>query len=261
MQMVEIAKALSLDARIIIMDEPTSSLTAGESAHLFTIIRQLKAEGIGIIYISHRMEEVLTLADRITVLRDGRYVGDLTRAEATTDKIVAMMVGRELQGQYFPPRARRRRRRRERRPRPRPPPPVLEVEDLRVPGAPAGVSFTAARGEILGFAGLVGSGRTELMETIFGVTPAASGTMLLDGQPYAAAHAARRDPARRLPGARGSQAPRPGAADVGRREHLAAQTSATTTAGAGWIARPRSASPTPRSRACAPRRRASARRS
>ena len=86
MQMVEIAKALSLNARIIIMDEPTSSLTAGESAQLFKIIRQLKADGIGIIYISHRMEEVLELADRITVLRDGRYVGDLTRAEATTTR-------------------------------------------------------------------------------------------------------------------------------------------------------------------------------
>jgi len=191
MQMVEVAKALSLDARIIIMDEPTSSLTAGESAHLFAIIRQLKAEGIGIVYISHRMEEVLTLADRITVLRDGRYAGDIARAEATTDSIVAMMVGRELKGQYFPP---------------KPPAgvdvagsatatptltptetgadPVLKVEDLRVPGTPAGVSFTAARGEILGFAGLVGSGRTELMETIFGLRPAESGKMLLDGKPY-----------------------------------------------------------------------------
>ncbi len=188
MQMVEVAKALSLDARIIIMDEPTSSLTAGESEHLFAIIRQLKAEGIGIVYISHRMEEVLALADRITVLRDGRYAGDIARADATTDAIVAMMVGRELKGQYFPP---------------KPPAgvadpsasapapvietaadPILKVEDLRVPGTPAGVSFTAARGEILGFAGLVGSGRTELMETIFGVTPAESGKMTLDGKPY-----------------------------------------------------------------------------
>jgi ribose transport system ATP-binding protein len=190
MQMVEVAKALSLDARIIIMDEPTSSLTAGESAHLFAIIRQLKAEGIGIVYISHRMEEVLALADRITVLRDGRYAGDIARADATTDSIVAMMVGRELKGQYFPP---------------KPPAgvdvpaaagassvgvgagdadPILKVEDLRVPGTPAGVSFTASRGEILGFAGLVGSGRTELMETIFGVTPAGSGKMILDGKPY-----------------------------------------------------------------------------
>jgi ribose transport system ATP-binding protein len=183
MQMVEVAKALSLDARILIMDEPTSSLTGGESAHLFAIIRQLKAEGIGIIYISHRMEEVLTLADRITVLRDGRYVGDLTRAQATTDAIVAMMVGRELSGQYFPA-----------KPVPAAGAPaaaadeaaatVLAVDELRVPGTPAGVSFRLARGEILGFAGLVGSGRTELMETIFGVTPADGGGMLLDGKPF-----------------------------------------------------------------------------
>jgi ribose transport system ATP-binding protein len=190
MQMVEVAKALSLDARIIIMDEPTSSLTAGESAHLFAIIRQLKAEGIGIVYISHRMEEVLVLADRITVLRDGRYAGDIARADATTDGIVAMMVGRELKGQYFPPKPPAGVDAPSASAAPSPSPtetaadPVLKVEDLRVPGTPAGVSFTAARGEILGFAGLVGSGRTELMETIFGVTPAESGKMILDGKPY-----------------------------------------------------------------------------
>jgi ribose transport system ATP-binding protein len=173
MQMVEIAKALSHEARIIIMDEPTSSLGAGESEQLFKIIRQLRSEGIGIIYISHRMGEVLDLADRVTVLRDGRWAGDLTRAEATHDKIVAMMVGRELSGQYFPAKIDR-------------PPgdPVLVVRDLVVPGAPAGVSFEASRGEILGFAGLIGSGRTEVMEAIFGVTPAVSGTMTLDGKPF-----------------------------------------------------------------------------
>jgi ribose transport system ATP-binding protein len=177
MQMVEIAKALSMNARIIIMDEPTSSLTSGESEQLFKIIGQLKADNIGIIYISHRMEEVLALADRITVLRDGKYVGDLLRAEATHDKIVALMVGRQLSNQYFPPKHEK-------------PPgePVLVVTDVLVPGAPAGASFTARRGEILGFAGLVGSGRTELMETIFGVTTALGGTMTLDGKPYAPAN-------------------------------------------------------------------------
>ncbi|HEX8912236.1 MAG TPA: sugar ABC transporter ATP-binding protein [Humisphaera sp.] len=174
MQMVEIAKALSARARIIIMDEPTSSLTSGESEQLFRIVRQLRADGIGIVYISHRMEEVMMLADRITVLRDGRYVGDLTRAEATHDKVVAMMVGRELSGQYFPPKPARAAARQ----------PVLEVRDLLVPGAPAGVSFTARAGEVLGFAGLVGAGRTELMEAVFGVRPAVGGTMLLDGEPY-----------------------------------------------------------------------------
>jgi ribose transport system ATP-binding protein len=173
MQMVEIAKALSKKARIIIMDEPTSSLTLSESEHLFRIIRQLKAGGIGIIYISHRMDEVMKLADRITVLRDGRHVGTLERAEATPDKIVAMMVGRELKNVYFPARSAK-------------PPgsPVLEVRDLVVPGTPHAVSFTAQGGEILGFAGLVGSGRTELMETIFGVAPASSGSMIVAGEPY-----------------------------------------------------------------------------
>jgi ribose transport system ATP-binding protein len=174
MQMVEIAKALSLNARIIVMDEPTSSLTTVESEHLFGIIRKLRSEGIGLVYISHRMDEVLELSDRITVLRDGRYVGDLLRSEATHDRIVQMMVGRELSGQYFPPRT-----------------PhtavetVLDVNNVIVPGTPAGVSFSARRGEILGFAGLVGAGRTELMETIFGVVQPLGGTMTLEGKPYA----------------------------------------------------------------------------
>ena len=173
MQMVEIAKALSTEARIIIMDEPTSSLAGAESEQLFAIIRQLKADGIGIIYISHRMQEVLDLADRTTVLRDGRYVGNLTRAEATHDKIVAMMVGRELTNQYFP--EKRERTSTE---------PMLEVEGVVIPGAPERASFTARKGEILGFAGLIGAGRTELMQAIFGVTPALSGRMMLDGKVY-----------------------------------------------------------------------------
>jgi ribose transport system ATP-binding protein len=174
MQMVEIAKALALRARLIVMDEPTSSLTAAESEKLFQIVRQLRSEGIAIVYISHRMEEVLDLADRITVLRDGKHVGDLERAEATHEKIVALMVGRELSANYFPA-----------RPDHAASEPMLEVEDLLVPGAPAPVSFTAFRGEILGFAGLVGSGRTELMQTICGVTPALGGSMRLEGRPFA----------------------------------------------------------------------------
>jgi ribose transport system ATP-binding protein len=162
MQMVEIAKALSKNARVIIMDEPTSSLTLGES------------DGMGVIYISHRMEEVMKLADRITVLRDGRLVGTLLRADATADKIVSMMVGRSLKNTYFPARTAKA-----------PQPPLLVVRDLVVPGTTKGVSFTAARGEILGFAGLIGAGRTELMDTIFGITPASSGIMTVAGQPYA----------------------------------------------------------------------------
>jgi ribose transport system ATP-binding protein len=173
MQMVEIAKALSLKARIIVMDEPTSSLTSAESARLFEIIRSLRAEGIAVIYISHRMEEVLDLADRVTVLRDGANVSDLARAEATQGKIVSMMVGRDLGSSYFPARVER---------------PggdvILEVKGLLVKGAPAPVSFSARRGEILGFAGLVGSGRTELMEAVFGAVPALSGTMTLNGREF-----------------------------------------------------------------------------
>jgi ribose transport system ATP-binding protein len=177
-QMVEIARALSASARIIVMDEPTSSLSAQESARLFDVIRQLRADGVAILYISHRMEEVQLLADRVTVLRDGRHVGDLERAAASTDKIVALMVGRELTGDYFPPRPAVSSQTAAEAP-------LLEVEDLLVSGAPAGVSFQLRRGEILGFAGLVGAGRTELVETIFGVTPARSGTMRLGGRPFA----------------------------------------------------------------------------
>ena len=171
-QLCEIAKALGQEARILIMDEPTSSLTAGESEQLFGIIEQLKQEGIGIIYISHRMDEVLRLADRVSVLRDGQHVGDLARAEATHDAIVALMVGRPLRGEYFPTRANLHGN------------VALEVTDLLVDGAPAGVSFEAHRGEILGFAGLVGSGRTELMQAIFGASPALGGVLRLGGDAF-----------------------------------------------------------------------------
>jgi len=174
MQMVEIAKALSHRARLIIMDEPTSSLTSAEAGQLFRIIEGLRGEGIAIIYISHRIEEVLRIADRITVLRDGRRVGDLRAAEATADRIVSMMVGRTFSTR-FPERA--------------PVPPtaevVLEVQGLLVPGAAEGASFDVRRGEIVGFAGLVGAGRTELMQVIFGAVPALGGRMLLEGRPYA----------------------------------------------------------------------------
>jgi ribose transport system ATP-binding protein len=174
LQLLGIAKALALDARIIIMDEPTSSLTWGESQHLFAIVRQLAAQGVGIIYISHRLEEVLQLADRISVLRDGRHVGDVERQQATQEAVVRLMVGRQMSGQYYP----------EWVPRPAGAP-SLDVKDLLVAGAPCAVSFQALRGEILGFAGLVGAGRTELMNTLFGITPARSGSMTLDGRAYA----------------------------------------------------------------------------
>ncbi len=145
------------------------------------------------------MEEVLSLADRVTVLRDGRHVGDLDRGDATHEKIVALMVGRELSANYFPdaPGARPRGDRARRR------------EPPRAGGARARVLHAPQRGEILGFAGLVGSGRTELMQAIFGATPALGGSMRLDGKAVPAAQPARGDPPRRLPGARGPEAPRP----------------------------------------------------
>jgi ribose transport system ATP-binding protein len=172
MQMVEIAKSLAFNARAIIMDEPTSSLTTGESEHLFKIIAQLKSEGIAIIYISHRMEEVLKLSDRITIMRDGKYIGDLNRADATHDKIVSMMVGRALTTR-FPD-----------RPPQSDPEVIFAAQDVVVPGAGCPISFEARRGEILGFAGLVGAGRTELMQVIFGIDAALGGRMFLEGDSY-----------------------------------------------------------------------------
>ncbi len=172
MQMVEIAKALAQEARVIIMDEPTSSLTLGEARQLFRIIADLRASGVGIVYISHRLDEVLEVANRITVLRDGRYVGDLNGAGTTHEQIVAMMVGRSLSA-WFPEKSGRASGEI-----------VFEAEDLQVPGAPGGVRFEVRRGEILGFAGLVGAGRTELMQVLFGVVPLLGGRMRLDGEPY-----------------------------------------------------------------------------
>ncbi len=169
MQMVEIAKALSLKARILILDEPTSSLTLTESEQLFKIIGDLRRDGIAIIYISHRMEEVKRLADRVIVLRDGKRVGELQHDGITQDKIVSMMVGRELTNWYPPPRPGQDY------------PTILRVENLIIPGSPCAVSFNAGAGEIVGFAGLVGSGRTELMEAIFGVKPPLGGTIRVDG--------------------------------------------------------------------------------
>ncbi len=169
MQMVEIAKALALDARIIVMDEPTSSLTVAESERLFEIIEGLRRDGIAVIYISHRMDEILRIADRITVMRDGKRVADLDARATNHDEIVSAMVGREFSA-WFPER------------RHDIGAVVLEARDLVVPGAAEGVSFDLRRGEILGLAGLVGAGRTELLRVLFGVDEALGGTILVDGQ-------------------------------------------------------------------------------
>jgi len=153
----------------VVMDEPTSSLTPTEAERLFGIIAELRAAGLGIIYISHRLEEVLRISDRITVLRDGGKVADLETRGASHDALVALMVGREVRSR-FPER------------RGSPGETVLAVEGLLVPGAPGPVSFEGRRGEILGFAGLVGSGRTELMRALFGAEPALGGTVRLGGE-------------------------------------------------------------------------------
>ncbi|NLL65138.1 MAG: sugar ABC transporter ATP-binding protein [Clostridiaceae bacterium] len=168
-QMIEIAKAVSYDADVIIMDEPTSSLTDSETDKLFEIIRRLRDEGKAIIYISHKMDEIFEICDEATVFRDGKYVGTDFIKNLTTESLIKMMVGRELDAMF---------------------PkidceigePILKVENLSSPGWFADVSFELHRGEILGFAGLVGAGRTEVMETIFGMREKSGGSIYKDGE-------------------------------------------------------------------------------
>ncbi len=172
-QMVEVAKALSLDARLIVMDEPTSSLTEREVETLFEQMRLLRAQGVAIIFITHRLDEIFQVADRVTVLRDGELVGSEPIAGLTEERIIRLMVGREVSAMF------------ERPERAQTGAVVLEVEGVSSPGAIQDISFKLHRGEVLGLAGLVGAGRTELAETIFGVRPASGGTIRLDGQPVA----------------------------------------------------------------------------
>jgi len=168
-QLVEIAKAVSLKAKILIMDEPTSSLTLSEAERLFEVVRELRAEGVGIIYISHRLSEIETLADRVVVLRDGRNAGALAREEIRHDAMVRMMVGRNLESSYSDH-------------APSSGPVCLEVRELRTQRYPAHpVTLSFHRGEIFGLAGLVGAGRSELVRSIFGVDNAVSGSLRLDG--------------------------------------------------------------------------------
>ena len=169
-QMVEIAKALSINARVLIMDEPTSSLSQRETENLFQVINDLRVSGVSIIYISHRLSEVKELADRVTVLRDGKNAGDLAREEINHDAMVKLMVGRDLSAFY--------------RHTPREPEgTVLKVTDLRTPAHPEHpLSFEVQTGEIVGLAGLVGAGRTELLQTLFGITPSIGGTIDMDGE-------------------------------------------------------------------------------
>jgi len=170
-QMVEIAKAVSYDAKIIVLDEPTSSLTENEVEKLFEIIRLLKSEGVGIVYISHKMEEIFEISDDVTVLRDGHYIGTEAIENLTMESIVNMMVGRDLEHR-FPPRTNV------------PGEVHLSVRNLSTRYAPLihDISFDLRRGEILGVAGLVGAGRTEMIEAIFGARTRRSGEILVDGK-------------------------------------------------------------------------------
>jgi ABC-type sugar transport system, ATPase component len=168
-QIVEIARALSMQAKVLIMDEPTSSLTLGEVEDLFAIVRQLRAAGTAIVFISHRLEELFTLADRVTALRDGRYVATRMMSEVQTSDLIRMMVGRTLD-ELFPKQM------------VEPGEVLLEVEGLSLPGTFTDVSFQLRRGEILGMAGLVGAGRTNVARALFGIEPASSGRIRIAGR-------------------------------------------------------------------------------
>jgi ribose transport system ATP-binding protein len=170
-QMVEIAKAISLNSRLLVLDEPTAALTDVEIEHLFKVMRDLKAQGVGMIYISHRMDEIARITDRVTVLRDGEYVGTLVTRESTQDQIVRMMGGRAIfeepkQKSNCPPDA----------------PVVLEVENLNAGRMVQNISFQLKKGETLCFAGLMGAGRTEVARALFGADPKTSGTIRVNGK-------------------------------------------------------------------------------
>lgn len=169
-QLVEIAKALSFDAQIIVMDEPTSSLTEKEVDMFFPIIERLKAQGITVIYISHKLDEIYRLCDDVTIMRDGKVTGNSTVKDISRDEIIEKMVGRSLDMEY-PKRT------------VTPGDVILEVKDLGRRQQLKGISFQLHKGEILGFAGLVGAGRTELAEAIFGADPADRGQIILNGKP------------------------------------------------------------------------------
>ncbi len=179
-QMVEIAKALAFRASILIMDEPTSALSDAEVARLYRVIGDLRASGTTILYISHKMNEVFTLADAVTVLRDGKLVATAAKAEIVPEQVVRWMVGREIAGLHFEP-----------KPAAAAAPAMLRVEDLRLASPPGsgrpalqGLNFEVAAGEVVGVAGLLGAGRTELLESLFGASNSRpGGTITLDGRP------------------------------------------------------------------------------
>ena len=170
-QMCEIAKAISHEAKVIIFDEPSAALTEAEIEELFKIIRDLRAQGMGIVYISHRMDEIKVITDRVTVMRDGSYVGTLITKDCTKDDIINMMVGRVI---YEDPKTKNM----------TPPgaPVVLKVDHLNAGKMVQDVSFELHKGEVLGFSGLMGAGRTETMRALFGADPIDSGDIYVNGQ-------------------------------------------------------------------------------
>lgn len=169
-QRIEIAKALSQNARVVIMDEPTASLAEADVQQLMTLIRRLRERGVGIVYVSHKLPEIFALADRVTVLRDGHYVGTKDIKDVTERSLVSMMVGRSID-QLFPKEEAKIGE------------PRLELRHVSHGKSVRDISFTLRAGEIVGIAGLVGSGRTETALTIFGITPATQGEILIDGKP------------------------------------------------------------------------------
>ncbi|MBM7327701.1 sugar ABC transporter ATP-binding protein, partial [Agrobacterium sp. S2] len=169
-QFVEIAKALSLDARILVLDEPTATLTPSETEHLFKVMRELRRQGVAIIFISHHLEEIFEICDRITVLRDGELIGSCLTSEVDNDRLVEMMVGRRIEASFPPkpqldPSAAK----------------VIEVEELQLKKGGPVSRFALRKGEILGFAGLVGSGRTETVLAMLGAHSATRRKIKLDG--------------------------------------------------------------------------------
>ncbi|NLK28200.1 MAG: sugar ABC transporter ATP-binding protein [Clostridiales bacterium] len=169
-QMVEVAKAISTNAKILIMDEPTSALTSREIDELFTIIRKLKNDGCGIVYISHRLEELKHIVDRVTILRDGKYITSLDFKETSLPEIISYMVGREIKEKF--PRVECKRGKK-----------ILEVKNLNAGPMVRDINLDLYEGEIVGIAGLVGAGRTETTRAIFGVDQKQSGEIILDGKP------------------------------------------------------------------------------
>lgn len=168
-QLVAIARALVNDAKLIVMDEPTSALSRGEVESLFSIIRNLKDQGISILFISHKLDELFAISDRFTILRDGKYIGTFGEEELDDDRLISLMVGRKIEYKIFEKRILTD--------------PIFEVRNLNKAGNFKDISFTLNRGEILGITGLVGAGRSELAQAIFGLSPADTGEISLEGTP------------------------------------------------------------------------------